>query len=74
VATEQKSNEITAVPTLPEMIALKGRIVTADALNCQRIIAAKVIGKGGVLALKANQNTCSATCGSISMILCTPKR
>lgn len=59
LATEEKSNEITAVPKLLEMISLKGRIVTADALNCQRTIAAKVIEKGGdyVLALKANQGT-----------------
>ncbi len=59
VATEEKSNEITAVPKLLEMISLKGAIVTADALNCQRTIAAKVVEKGGdyVLALKGNQST-----------------
>ena len=59
VATEEKSNEITAVPKLLEMISLKGAIVTADALNCQRTIAAKVVEKGGdyVLALKGNQAT-----------------
>jgi hypothetical protein len=39
------------------MLSLKGCIVTADALNCQRAIAAKVVEQGGdyVLALKANQ-------------------
>ena len=44
---------------LLETIALKGMVVTAGALNCQRTIAAKVIEKGGdyVLALKANQGT-----------------
>ena len=59
VATEAKSNEITAVPKLLEMLSLKGTIVTADALNCQRTIAAKVVEKGGdyVLALKGNQGT-----------------
>jgi predicted transposase YbfD/YdcC len=59
VAAEEKSNEITAVPKLLEMISLNGAIVTADALNCQRTIAAKVIEKGGdyVLALKGNQTT-----------------
>ena len=59
VATEAKSNEITAVPKLLEMISLKGAIVTADALNCQRTIAAKVVEQGGayVLALKGNQGT-----------------
>jgi predicted transposase YbfD/YdcC len=59
IATDQKSNEITAVPALLEMLSLKGMIVTADALNCQRTIAAKVIEKGGdyLLALKGNQET-----------------
>lgn len=59
VASEEKSNEMTAVPKLLEMIALKGMIVTADALNCQRSIAAKVVEQSGdyVLALKGNQGT-----------------
>jgi hypothetical protein len=35
IATDVKSNEITAVPKLLEMLRLKGTIVTADALNCQ---------------------------------------
>ena len=39
IATDTKSNEITAVPKLLEMLTLKGAIVTADALNCQRAIA-----------------------------------
>lgn len=53
---EQKSNEMTAVPLLLEMLDLKGCIVTADALNSQKNIAAKVIERDGdyVLALKAN--------------------
>jgi DDE family transposase len=59
VATEEKSNEITAVPKLVEMISLKRAIVTADALNCQHTIATRVVEKGGdyVLALKGNQST-----------------
>jgi predicted transposase YbfD/YdcC len=57
IATDAKSNEITAVPKLLEMLCLKGTIVTVDALNCQREIAQKIIDKGGeyALALKANQ-------------------
>ncbi len=57
VATDAKSNEITAIPGLLEMLSLKGAIVTADALNCQREIARKVIDRGGdyALALKGNQ-------------------
>jgi predicted transposase YbfD/YdcC len=59
VATDAKSNEITAVPNLLEMLSLKGTIVTTDALNCQRAIAQKIIDKGGdyALALKGNQGT-----------------
>jgi hypothetical protein len=57
LAVDEKSNEITAVPKLLELLSLKGCIVTADALNCQRTIAAKVVEQGAdyVLALKANQ-------------------
>jgi predicted transposase YbfD/YdcC len=57
LAVDGKSNEITAVPKLLEMLSLKGCIVTADALNCQRAIAAQVVDQGGdyVLALKGNQ-------------------
>jgi predicted transposase YbfD/YdcC len=59
VATEDKSNEITAVPKLLELLSLTGAIVTADALNCQRAIAAQVTEQDGdyVLALKGNQGT-----------------
>ena len=57
IATDAKSNEITAVPKLLEMLTLKGTIVTADALNCQRAIAQQICDQGGdyVLALKGNQ-------------------
>ena len=59
VATDAKSNEITAVPKLLEMLSLKGTIVTTDALNCQRAIAQQIVEQGGdyVLALKGNQGT-----------------
>jgi predicted transposase YbfD/YdcC len=59
IATDAKSNEITAVPKLLEMLSLKGSIVTVDALNCQRQIAQKIVDQGGnyVLALKGNQGT-----------------
>jgi len=57
IATDTKSNEITAVPKLLEMLSLKGTIVTTDALNCQRAIAQQIVDQGGhyVLALKRNQ-------------------
>lgn len=59
LAVEEKSNEITAVPQLMEMLDLKGCVVTADALNCQRTIAAKALEKEAdyVLAVKGNQPT-----------------
>jgi predicted transposase YbfD/YdcC len=57
IATDAKSNEITAVPKLLQMLSLQGCIVTVDALNCQRAIASQIIGQGGdyALALKGNQ-------------------
>ena len=57
LAVDGKSNEITAVPKLLDLLSLKGAIVTADALNCQRAIAAQIVDQGGdyALALKGNQ-------------------
>ena len=59
---DEKSNEITAVPKLLEMLSLKGCIVTVDALNCQRNIARQIVDQGGdyALALKGNQGTLHA--------------
>ncbi len=59
IATDAKSNEITAVPKLLRMLTLKGTIVTADALNCQRTIAGQIVEQKGdyALALKGNQGT-----------------
>jgi predicted transposase YbfD/YdcC len=59
IAADAKSNEITAVPKLLDMLSLKGTIVTTDALNCQREIARKIVDNGGdyALALKGNQGT-----------------
>ena len=55
VRVEGGSNEITAVPTLLEMPALKGGIVTADAMHTQRRMAQAVTAAGGdyVLAPRA---------------------
>ena len=62
VATDEKSNEITAVPKLLGLLSLKGATVTVDALNCQRAIAQQIVDQGGdyVLALKGNQGTLHA--------------
>ena len=57
-----KSNEITAIPELLDLLTVKGSIVTIDAMGCQKEIAKKIIAKEAdyVLALKGNQGTLSA--------------
>jgi len=57
VQTDAKSNEITAIPRLLELLDIKGSIVTIDAMGCQTAIAQKILDGGGdyVLALKENQ-------------------
>jgi predicted transposase YbfD/YdcC len=59
VACEEKSNEITAVPQLLNMLSLKGCIVTLDAIGCQRAIVERIVEKEAdyVIALKGNQET-----------------
>ena len=54
-----KSNEITAIPQLLDLLTIKGSTITIDAMGCQREIAAKIIEKEAdyVLALKGNQGT-----------------
>lgn len=59
LACEEKSNEITTIPKLLEMLELKGCIVTIDAMGTQTEIAKKITEKGAdyILALKENQKT-----------------
>lgn len=54
---DEKSNEITAIPDVLALLALKGCIVTLDAMGCQTEIAKQIVAGGGdyVLALKENQ-------------------
>lgn len=54
-----KSNEITAIPKLLDLLELEGAIVTIDALGCQKAIAEKIREKKAdyILALKENQPT-----------------
>ena len=61
-AIEEKSNEITAIPRLLELLALEGALVTIDAIGCQKDIASQVVAQGGdyVLAVKDNQPTLHA--------------
>lgn len=59
VATDQKSNEITATPQLLEMLELEGKTVTIDAMGCQKDIAQKLHENKAdyALALKDNHQT-----------------
>ena len=59
IACEEKSNEITAIPKLLEMLELNGCIVTIDAMGTQTEIAQKIVDRGAdyILSLKANQAT-----------------
>jgi predicted transposase YbfD/YdcC len=59
VVTDAKSNEITAIPQLLQMLEIKGCLVTIDAMGCQREIAGKIVKQGAdyVLAVKENQPT-----------------
>jgi len=69
IATDAKSNEITAVPQLLKLLSLKGTIVTVDALNCQRAIAQQIIDQVAITpsrsrAIKARctpMSRCSST-------------
>lgn len=62
VAVDAKSNEITAIPQLLELLDLRDKVVTIDAAGCQKDIAAQIVVGGGdyVLAVKDNQPTLHA--------------
>lgn len=47
VKTENKSNEITAIPELLKLLEIKGCIITIDAMGCQRAIAEQIINQKG---------------------------
>lgn len=57
MATEDKSNEITAIPKLLELVDIRGCVVTIDAMGCQKKIAQTIVDQGGhyVLQVKGNQ-------------------
>jgi predicted transposase YbfD/YdcC len=59
VAVADKSNEITAIPQLLELLDVHGAFVSIDAMGCQKEIAAKIRERGGdyVLSVKDNQPT-----------------
>ena len=57
VKTANKSNEITAIPELLQILAIEGCLVTIDAMGCQKDIAKSIVDKGAnyLLAVKGNQ-------------------
>jgi predicted transposase YbfD/YdcC len=59
VKVAEKSNEITAIPRLLDLLAIEGAIVTIDAMGCQRAIARKIVDKKAdyVFGLKGNQGS-----------------
>jgi predicted transposase YbfD/YdcC len=56
VAVDAKSNEITAIPQLLEVLDLHGALVTIDAMGCQKAIAKKIVDRGGHYALTVKDN------------------
>jgi predicted transposase YbfD/YdcC len=62
VAVAAKSNEITAMPQLLKLLDLRDKIVTTDAMGCQKAIAETIVDGGGdyILAVKDNQPTLHA--------------
>lgn len=57
IKTDEKSNEITAIPELVNMLDIKGKIITTDAMGCQKDIAEKIRSQGGdyLFSVKGNQ-------------------
>jgi predicted transposase YbfD/YdcC len=56
VATEQKSNEITAIPLLLKQIVLTDALITIDAMGCQKDIARDIVAGGGDFAIAVKDN------------------
>lgn len=56
VKVDDKSNEITAIPELLDLIDIEGATITIDAIGTQYEIANKIVSKGGHYALKAKKN------------------
>ena len=56
---DTKSNEITAIPKVLDLLDLGHKIITIDAMGCQRDICQQIIDQGGdyVISLKGNQGT-----------------
>jgi predicted transposase YbfD/YdcC len=74
VAVDAKSNEITALPQLLELLDLRDKIVTTDAMGCQKAIAETIVAGGGdyILAVKDNQPTLHAEIQAAFAAAATP--
>ena len=68
--SEGKSNEITTIPLLLDILDIKGSIVTIDAMGTQTKIADKIVENGGdyILALKGNQKGLKEEVESVFMV------
>ena len=57
LAVAAKSNEITAIPALLELVDCAGATITIDAIGCQKTIAEKIVGQQAdyIIGLKQNQ-------------------
>jgi len=56
IKTDEKSNEITAIPELLDLLDISGTTITIDAMGCQKKIAEKIIDKGADYALALKKN------------------
>jgi predicted transposase YbfD/YdcC len=74
VAVDAKSNEITAMPELLKLLDLREKIVTTDAMGCQKAIAETIVAGGGdyILAVKDNQPTLHAELQAAFATAATP--
>jgi predicted transposase YbfD/YdcC len=74
VVVDAKSNEITAMPQLLVLLDLRDKIVTTDAMGCQKEIAKTIVAGGGdyILAVKENQPTLHAEIRAAFATVATP--
>src|SRR5215510_12966080 len=74
VAVDAKFNEITAMPELLKLLDLHDKVVTTDAMGCQKEVAQTIVEGGGeyILAVKANQPTLHAELQAAFATAATP--
>ena len=72
VATEEKSNEITAIPLLLEQIDLTDALVTIDAMGCQKEIARDIVDGGGDFVISGQGQPADAPGGGRDLLRAPP--